>query len=81
VLASEAIVAADPEVIVLSPWSETPEAVAQRPGWDRIAAVRAGRVHRIPERERKLQYPSPSCVEGCATLLVPWLHPALGERK
>ncbi len=81
VLASEAIVAADPEVIVLSPWSETPAAVAQRPGWDRTSAVRAGRVHQIPERERKLQYPSPSCVEGCGTLLVPWLHPELGGRK
>jgi iron complex transport system substrate-binding protein len=81
VLSSEAIVAADPQVILLSPWSEAPELVARRPGWDRIAAVRAGRVHLIPERERKVQYPSPSCVEGCANLLVPWLHPELGDGK
>lgn len=77
VLTSEAIIAADPEVIVLSPWSDAPEEVALRPGWGHIAAVRNGRVHRIPERDRKVQYPSPSCVDGCAALLVPWLHPEL----
>lgn len=76
-LSSEAIVAADPEVIVLSPWSDAPEEVMRRPGWDRIAAVKARRVHRIPERDRSVQYPSPSCVDGCAALLVPWLHPGL----
>jgi iron complex transport system substrate-binding protein len=80
VLSSEAIVAADPEVIVLSPWSDSPEEVAQRPGWDRTTAVRTGRVHRVPERERALQYPSPACVEGCASMLVPWLHPELAAR-
>ena len=80
VLSSEAIVAADPEVIVLSPWSDAPEEVARRPGWDRISAVRNGRVHRMEERDRKLQYPSPSCVDGCAALLVPWLHPELASR-
>ncbi|MCB9914274.1 MAG: ABC transporter substrate-binding protein [Planctomycetes bacterium] len=77
VLTAEAIVAADPEVIVLSPWSDAPEAVAQRPGWDHVRAVRDGRVYRVPERQRKLQYPSPSCVVGCEELLVPWLHPEL----
>ena len=81
VLSSEAIVAADPEVIVLSPWCEPIETVVTRPGWNRIAAVREGRVHVIPERERQVQYPSPSCVEGCARLLVPWLHPEIGGGK
>jgi iron complex transport system substrate-binding protein len=76
-LSSEAIVAADPEVIILSPWSDSPEDVAKRPGWDRIAAVRDGRVHRVPEKERKVGYPSPSCLEGCERMLVPWLHPEL----
>lgn len=76
-MSSEAIVAADPEVIVLSPWSDPPEAIAARAGWDRITAVREGRVHRIPEQERKVQYPSPSCVDGCEKMLVPWLHPEL----
>lgn len=77
VLASEAIVAADPDVIVLSPWSDPPEAIARRPGWERIAAVRNARVHQIPERERQVQYPSPSCLDGCRAMLVPWLHPEL----
>ncbi|MBK7641702.1 MAG: ABC transporter substrate-binding protein [Planctomycetes bacterium] len=75
-LSSEAIVAADPEVIVLSPWSDTPEQLAQRPGWSGMRAVREGRVYQIPERDRQVQYPSPSCVEGCERLLVPWLHPS-----
>lgn len=80
-LSAEAIVAADPEVIVLSPWSDPPAEVARRPGWDRISAVRAGRVHQVPEAQRKLQYPSPSCVEGCETMLVPWLHPRLARES
>lgn len=75
VLSSEAIVAADPELILLSPWSEPPAEVARRPGWERTSAVRAGRIHQLPERERVLQYPSPSCVQACAQHLVPWLHP------
>jgi iron complex transport system substrate-binding protein len=77
VLSTEAILAADPEVIVLSPWSDSPEDVAQRPGWSRIAAVRLGRIHRIPEQDRKVQSPSPTCVDGCEKMLVPWLHPSL----
>jgi iron complex transport system substrate-binding protein len=77
VLTAEAIVAANPQVIVLSPWCDSPEEIARRPGWASIAAVRDGRVHRIPEADRKVQYPSPSCVDGCASLLVPWLHPEL----
>lgn len=76
-LSSEAILVANPEVIVLSPWSETPEEVVLRAGWDRMAAVRDGRVHRVPENDRKFQYPSPSCVDGCASMLVPWFHPDL----
>lgn len=82
-LSSEAIVAADPDVIVLSPWGDPPDVVARRPGWDRVAAVRSGRVHQVDERDRRIQYPSPSCVDGCAELLVPWLHPDLapGARK
>jgi len=80
-MSSEAIVAADPEVIVLSPWSDPPAEIVKRPGWDHITAVRAGRIHQIPEKSRKVQYPSPSCVEGCEEMLVPWLHPTLAETK
>ncbi len=78
-LSAEAVVAANPDVIVLSPWGDSPEEVMQRPGWNRIAAVREKRVHRIAERDRKMQYPSPSCVDGCEQFLVPWLHPELDE--
>lgn len=75
VLSAEAILAADPEVIVLSPWSDPPAQVAARPGWNRLAAVRSGRVHQIRERDRTVGYPSPSCVGGCEAMLLPWLHP------
>ncbi|MEZ6005468.1 MAG: ABC transporter substrate-binding protein [Planctomycetota bacterium] len=78
VLSSEAIVAADPEVIVLSPWSDNPEAIRARPGWAGIRAVREGRIHQVPEQNRKVQYPSPSCVQGCESMLLPWLHPEAG---
>jgi len=79
VLSSEAIVAANPELILLSPWSDAPEEVARRPGWEHIRAVQSGRVHRIPEQDRKLMYPSPSCLDGCEAMLVPWLHPELAR--
>lgn len=79
VLTAEAIVAANPDVIVLSPWADPPEVVARRPGWDHVSAVRTGRIHQIPEADRQVQYPSPSCVDGCERMLVPWLHPALEE--
>lgn len=79
VLASEAIVSADPEVIVLSPWGDAPDEVARRAGWERVSAVRTGRIHRLDEREREVQYPSPSCLDGCERLLVPWLHPELAR--
>ena len=45
-LTAEAIVAADPQVIILAdePSGVTPAAVAERPGWDKISAVVDGRV-------------------------------------
>jgi iron complex transport system substrate-binding protein len=73
----EAIFAFDPEVIVLGPFAESPEAVCARPGWVRLAAVRDGRVHKVPEPQRYLTLGTPRCVDGCSELLVPWLHPAL----
>ncbi|MCA8977844.1 MAG: ABC transporter substrate-binding protein [Planctomycetes bacterium] len=76
-LSAEAILAADPEVILLSPWCEAPDAIAARPGWDHIAAVKAGRVYRIPEAQRQVQSPSPACIAACERQLLPWLHPEL----
>jgi iron complex transport system substrate-binding protein len=78
-LSSEAILARDPEVIVLSPWSDAAAILAARPGWQHIAAVRNGRIHQLPEAKRDLQSPSPRCVEACASQLVPWLHPELAQ--
>ncbi|OPZ88681.1 MAG: Vitamin B12-binding protein precursor [candidate division TA06 bacterium ADurb.Bin417] len=43
---AEFIIAADPEVIILSGMdSGDARAVGRRPGWDRLSAVRSGRIH------------------------------------
>lgn len=76
-MSAEAIIAADPEVIVLSPWSDAPDAVARRPGWDRISAVRTRRIHQVREDRRQIQSPSPRCVEACERELLAWLHPGV----
>lgn len=48
-LSSEAIIAADPQVIILADegFGETIDTVKARPGWDAIAAVKNGRVYAI----------------------------------
>ena len=48
-LTSEAVIAANPEVIILADedFGETPESVASRPGWSVISAVNEGRVHTV----------------------------------
>ena len=48
-LSAEAIIAADPEVIVLADEDagESPETVAARPGWSSISAVQNGRIYII----------------------------------
>lgn len=74
-MSSEAILAADPQVIILSPWTDSPDEVAKRPGWDRITAVKEGRVYQIPFDDRRVMYYSPKCVEGCEKTFVPWIHP------
>ncbi len=76
-LSAESILAADPQVILLSPWSDSPTVVAARAGWGRIAAVAAGRVFQIPEGQRQVQSPSPACIAACERQLLPWLHPEL----
>ena len=72
----EEVIAAEPEVIFAS-WCGKPfdeKAFRQRPGFDRLPAVRAGRVHEVPS-ELILQ-PGPACLtagldcllEGIASL-------------
>lgn len=73
----EAVLAADPEVIILGTWAPPTEEVVARPGWDRMSAVRNGRVHRIPEERRYGTFGSPRCVEVCRDMYLPWIHPEL----
>ncbi len=49
-ISPEAVIARDPEVIFYA-WCGRPgraEIIAGRPGWDRITAVRTGRIHELP---------------------------------
>jgi iron complex transport system substrate-binding protein len=51
-ISSEAVVSADPELIVLADTEccgQSPARVAQRPGWDEVAAVRNGAVVAIDD--------------------------------
>jgi iron complex transport system substrate-binding protein len=62
----------DPEVIVIAdyPGSTTPAALAQREGWDRLTAVKSGRVFVVPAGT--IKRPGPGVVDGLerlATLL------------
>jgi cobalamin transport system substrate-binding protein len=76
-LNGEAILAADPEVIVLGPFADPVDQIVLRPGWDRLSAVRNGRIHRIPVERRYVMLGTPRCVDGCEEMLLPWLHPEL----
>src|SRR5262249_58160830 len=42
----------DPDVVVLATYagSASPDAVRQRPGWDRLAAVKSGRIYCVEGR-------------------------------
>jgi iron complex transport system substrate-binding protein len=80
-MTNEAIVAADPEVIVLSPFADPIEAIKLRPGWHGLRAVRSGRVHMLPLAERYVALATPRCVDGCERFLVPWLHPELATKE
>lgn len=79
-LTNEAIVAADPEVIVLSPFADPLAAVVERPAWRGLSAVKNGRIHRLPLEHRYVAMATPRCVDGCEAFLVPWFHPELVAR-
>ncbi|HEY5625741.1 MAG TPA: ABC transporter substrate-binding protein [Dehalococcoidia bacterium] len=67
-MSAEAIIAADPEVIILADEDagESAETVAARPGWGAIAAVQDGRVHVVsPDIVSR---PGPRLVEALRTL-------------
>jgi len=53
VVTAESICRADPEIILAS-WCGQPvsaTAIASRPGWNELSAVRAGRIHEIPSAD------------------------------
>ncbi len=63
-LSAEAVVAADPDVILLADHGAgvTPAQVAARPGWADVAAVRAGRI--VPLNPDLVARPGPRLVDG-----------------
>lgn len=67
----EEVVAAGPEAVVIA-WCGVPEAryrpdvVRRRPGWERVPAVRAGRI--VPVAEAWLGRPGPRIVRGLEAL-------------
>jgi iron complex transport system substrate-binding protein len=75
----EEVVAADPELILLA-WTGVPipkvrpDVVLRRPGWERITAVREGRIHIM--EEGLFCRPSPRLVDGLERL-VDLAHPEL----
>lgn len=76
-LTAEAIIAKDPEVILLGSmnFGETPEVVRARPGWANITAVKTGRLVPITNEE-VISRPGPRVVEGLE-LIARALYPDL----
>ena len=71
---AEKILAFDPEVILLgdAAYGVTPEAVASRPGWQAIRAVKAGEIR--PIDDVVVTRPGPRLVEGLRALALA-IHP------
>jgi iron complex transport system substrate-binding protein len=75
----EQLVAEDPDVIVLGSATyggQTPELVAQRPGWQDIQAVANGTVYTFDDN--LVSRPGPRVVDGLETL-ARLIHPELFE--
>lgn len=77
-LSLEQVVAADPALIILgdSMWGVTVEAVAARPGWENLSAVKNGQVY--PFDDNLVSRPGPRLVDGLEAL-AKLLHPGLFE--
>jgi len=65
-VSGEAVLAADPDVILVAGSEAQAAELRRRPGWDRIAAVREGRVHAVPRAE--LLIPGPRVIDGVERL-------------
>lgn len=77
-ISQEALIAQNPALILLgdAAYGMTAEQVAQRPGWDVIAAVQNGRV--LPFDDNLVSRPGPRLVDGLETL-ARLIHPELFE--
>ena len=77
-LSSEEIIVANPEIILLAdaPYGITPEIVAERAGWDVIAAVQNDMV--LPFDPFLVSVPGPRMVDGLE-MMAAALHPELFE--
>jgi iron complex transport system substrate-binding protein len=73
-IAAERLISADPEVILLADaaYGVTSEAVAQRPGWSTLTAVRNGDIR--PIEDTMITRPGPRLVQGLQ-LLASAIHP------
>lgn len=72
----EELVVQDPQVILLgdAAYGVTPEAVAQRPGWEALTALKEGRVY--PFDDNLVSRPGPRLVDGLEKL-AELIHPEL----
>lgn len=71
-ISGEAVLRADPDIILLAGTPAQAAALPARPGWEGLRAVRAGRVHAVPRA--LLLIPGPRVVDGVEHL-APLLHP------
>jgi len=76
-VSAQEVLTADPQIIIIA-WAgiadPSPDEVARRPGWDRLTAIREGKVFVIDEM--MVNVPGPNLVRG-AQLLLSCLHPEL----
>jgi iron complex transport system substrate-binding protein len=72
----EQLVVANPTIIILgdAAYGETPEKVAQRPGWGTLAAIQAGQV--FPFDDNLVSRPGPRLVDGLEAM-AKLLHPGV----
>jgi len=70
-ISPEIVITGNPSIIL----GASLEEISSRPGWGKIAAVRTGRVHKLPVVEAHLvARPGPRIAEGLRAL-ARWLHP------
>ena len=76
-ISPEFVVAKNPEVIILgdAPYGVTLEKIKARPGWDRIRAVKEGRVCELKKEETNVVHrPGPRVAQGLR-VLIRCIHP------